>query len=130
MKKMIALGIAAWLGTTALHAQGPPAQSEQKPMSMDACKQMMSRHQQMMSEMQAMENKLDELVASMNAAPDAKAKLNAMAAVLTELVSQRRQMRERVMDMQSQMMGHMMGHMQEGPASAMQCPMMQKMRKP
>jgi hypothetical protein len=52
-----------------------------------------------------------------------------VAAVVTELVSQRRQMRERMADMQSQPMGHMMGHVQEDPASAMQCPMMQKMMK-
>lgn len=129
MKKMVVLGITVWLGTAALHAQAPPVQPEQKPMSMEACKQMMSRHQQMMSEMQAMEKKLDELVANMNAARDDKAKLGAVAVVVTELVSQRRQMRERMTDMQSQMMGHMMGHMQEGPASAVQCPMMQKMMR-
>jgi predicted metal-dependent enzyme (double-stranded beta helix superfamily) len=91
---------------------------------------MMSRHQLMMSDMQAMDKKLDELVARMNATRDEKTKLDAVAAVVTELVSQRRQMRGRMADMQSQMMGHMMGHMQEGPASAMQCPMMQQMMKP
>jgi hypothetical protein len=52
MKKMVVIGIAAaWIGTAALHAQTPAAQPGQKQtMSMEACKQMMSRHQQMISD--------------------------------------------------------------------------------
>ena len=48
-----------------------------------------------------------------------------MAAVLNELVSQRKVLRSIMMEMQPSMMAHMAHHMQPyGPKGAMDCPMM------
>jgi len=57
------------------------------------------------------------------------AKVDGMAAVINELVSQRKQMREQMMAMMPRMMGHMVQHMQSGMMSGMSksisgCPMM------
>lgn len=81
-----------------------------------------------------MDAKLDELVAKMNAAstsdaPDAMEK--PMAAVITELVAQRKAIQSMMMEMQPQMMAHMMHHRDMhgamgtmGRMGAMDCPMM------
>ena len=71
---------------------------------------MMAKHQEMMAEMESMDAKLDSLVAAMNAATGDD-KVNAMAAVLDELVKQRGAMREK---MQQKHMGMM--HDKEGEA--------------
>jgi hypothetical protein len=71
---------------------------------------MMTQRQQMMANMKTMDQKLDELVARMNAARGAE-KVDAVAAVVSELVAERTQMRGRMMAMQDRMMGHMMEHM-------------------
>ena len=65
---------------------------------------MMKMHEQMMAEMKAGDAKLDALVKDMN---DAKgdAKLNAIAAVVNELVQQHKTMHGRMGQMHQQMMG-------------------------
>jgi hypothetical protein len=59
-------------------------------------------------------------------------KLDAAAAVLTELAKQRTLLREKMTAMQSGMMSHMMDHMASGMSgrakeSMMSCPMMKEM---
>jgi hypothetical protein len=73
---------------------------EQPPNMQD----MMKMHQQMMAEMKAGDSKLDALVKEMNAA-SGEAKVNAVAAVVTELVRQQKSMHERMGQMHEQMMG-------------------------
>lgn len=63
---------------------------------MARCQQMMQMRQKMATDMPAMDQKLDRLVAQMNTA-QGQAKVDAMAAVLNELISQRKQMREEMM---------------------------------
>ena len=89
---------------------------------------MMADRQQMMADMKAMDQKLDGLVAKMNAAKGTD-KVDAVAAAVSELVAQRTQMRTRMMSMQDGMMGHMMDHMQMGAQSMGNCPMMKGMAK-
>ena len=76
----------------------PPAATAQAP-APNQNQQMM--HQKMMSEMAAMDQKLDTMVAQMNAA-QGQAKVDAMAAVINELINQRKQMREQMADMMGQ----------------------------
>jgi len=68
-----------------------------------------SERQQMMQSMTAADQRLSELVAKMNAATGDK-KVDAMAAVITELVAQRKQMQEQ-MRTQGSMMDQMMSRM-------------------
>ncbi len=117
------------------HAMGGTMMSgamsgESKPggSMMDDCKAMMAKRQAMMGEMKAMDAKLDAFVQSMNDARGSK-KVDATAAVVTELVAQRKAMRESMESMHAEMMKHMMGHMQsgmmEGTSKSMSgCPMM------
>jgi outer membrane murein-binding lipoprotein Lpp len=90
-------------------ASGPSQPHHEK--MMEKCKEMMAKHDQMEAEMKAMDARLDEKVAAMN---DAKAdqKIEAMAAVITEFASQRKEMREK------------MGQMHHGKMCMMMCPMM------
>ena len=110
------------------HAQQPQHEHQQtaaKP-SVDMaarCKGMMAQHEKMMAEMKAADQRLDELVAKMNQA-SGQGKVDATAATVTEIVAQRRMMRDRMMHMHHQMMGHMGGHMQAGAQSMAMCPMM------
>lgn len=71
---------------------------------------MMAQHQQMMGEMQAAQKKLDELVASMNAAKETE-KVDRIAAVVTEMVALHKQM---------------MAHMAAMPMMSMRGGMMQR----
>lgn len=94
------------------------------------CQEMMAMHEKMMSEMNASQEKLDKLMADMEAA-QGDAKVQAMEAVVEELVAQRKAMTSRMRSMQPRMMGHMMQHMHqamqqnEEPSEA--CPMMKQM---
>jgi hypothetical protein len=93
------------------------------------CEQMMQAHQKMMDEMKAMDARLDTLVQQMNTATG-QAKVDATAAVVTELVTQRKTMVDRMEGMHGEMMQHTTEHMQAGGADAMmKCPMMQMMHK-
>ncbi len=109
---------------------------EMKPggmMPMD-CKAMMERQDAMQAKTKAMEEQLDKLVADMNAARGSK-KIDKMAAVIDELVAQRKQMRDHMQTMMPMMMQHMMQHMQSGMMKGMMdsmasCPMMKKEASP
>jgi hypothetical protein len=96
---------------------------------MEECKAMMAKHEGMKAEMASLDARLDSLLAAMNAARGSK-KVDAAAAVLNELVAQRKGMRDHMMAMGPQMMQHMMQHgrtaMMEGMMKSMSgCPMMQ-----
>lgn len=90
------------------------------------CQAMMADREKMMTEMKAADQRLDQLVAKMNAASGAD-KVDATAAVVTEMVSQRRTMRDGMMKMEDGMMAHMAEHMQAGKDSMAQCPMLKPM---
>jgi len=117
----------------ALAAQTPQehqhaATAKAKPPSDMAakCQAMMAEREQMKTEMKAADQRLEDLVAKMNAA-SGKEKTDATAAVVNEMVAQRRAMRDGMMKMQHEMMSHMMEHMQAGKDSMAMCPMMKPM---
>ena len=118
-----------------LSAQQPPAPppGTEKPGMMGDKKMdesMMAHHKEMMAKMEAMDSRLDDLVTKMNAAKGSR-KADAVAAVVNELVAQRKQMREHMMAMQPQMMKHIMEHMHAGMMKSMsECPMMKGMAGP
>jgi len=114
--------------------QGPPKAATVKakpqagmPTDMAAkCQAMMADHEKLMKEMKAADQRLDDLVAKMKAASGTE-KVDATAAVVNEMVTQRRTMRDGMMKMEGGMMGHMMEHMQAGKDSMAVCPMMKQM---
>jgi hypothetical protein len=69
---------------------------------------MMQRHQQMMAEMQASDQKLYELVRTMNAATG-DAKITVMAQAITELARQQQASHEHMRMMEQMAMGMMSG---------------------
>jgi hypothetical protein len=90
------------------------------------CQAMMADHEKMMADMKAADERLDVLVATMNAASGLE-KADATAAVVGEMVAQRRAMRDGMMKMEHEMMAHMMEHVQAGKDSMAACPMMKAM---
>jgi Skp family chaperone for outer membrane proteins len=92
------------------------------------CEAMMVKKQEMQDKLHAMDATLDKLVAEMNAAKGSKevdAMEKPMAAVLNELVAQRKALRSTMMEMQPAMMAHEIHHMHmHGTKGAMECPMM------
>jgi len=96
------------------------------------CQAVMAKRQEMQDKLQAMDATLDKLVAEMNAAKGSKevdALEKPMAAVLNELVAQRKVFRSMMMEMQPAMMAHMMHHV-HGPKGPMDCPMMKTGKPP
>ncbi len=89
---------------------------------------MMAKRQEMRDKVRAMDAKLDQLVAEMNAAlkSDRRDALEKpMAAVINELVAERKESRSMMMEMQPAMMMHMTRYMHmQGAKDAMDCPMM------
>lgn len=137
------LAIAAALATSAALAQQsqpkPGKQAVSSPSGMmsgnmgDRCKQMMAMHTQMMADMKAMDASLDQKVAAMNVAKG-NAKVDAMAAVINEMATQRKQMMAKTSSMRDQMMAHMGEHMAQPGSTGMgqsmaQCPMMKSMKE-
>lgn len=90
------------------------------------CQVVMADHQKMMTEMKGADERLNDLVAKMNTASP-KEEANATAAVVTEMVAQRRTMMNSMAKDQQEMMAHMMEHMQAGKDSMAMCPMMKQM---
>jgi predicted transcriptional regulator len=135
----IATGIVAGCAAVVISAMpGVAGQAPQasKPMAMAKatpesgmaakCQAMMADQEKMMTEMKAADQRLDDLVSAMNAASGMQ-KADAIAAVVNEMVTQRRTMRDGMMKMQHGMMAHMMEHMQAGKDSMAMCPMMKQM---
>jgi hypothetical protein len=144
VSRTIPILLVSFVGAATLWAQPtptPPAaqkvEMSGKPGMMDEKKMdesMMAQHKEMMAKMEAMDSRLDDLVTKMNAAKGSR-KADAVAAVVNELVAQRKQMREHMMAMQPQMMKHMMEHMHAGMKKGMMesmsdCPMMKGMAGP
>jgi hypothetical protein len=123
----------AAMAPAAAHGQagGPAAKSEHhgaehgatqhQAGKMGHCPQMQGMHEQKMADMKAMDARLDEKLAAMNAAKG-DAKIDAMAAVITELASQRKAMQQKMASHHGER-GHKMGH--QGMKSEDDCPMMQ-----
>ena len=89
----------------------------------DKCQAMMAERETMMTALKAADQRLDDLVAKMNTAAGME-KMAATANVVTEMVTERRTMRDGMMKMQEGMMSHMMEHMQAGTGPMAMCPMM------
>ena len=91
------------------------------------CEAMAVEHDGMMTRMKMMDETLNRLVVAMNAA-DAANKVNAMSAVVNELVTQRQAMHGMNSMMQGKMMSHMNEHMKSGTMGSMaDCPMTHSM---
>ena len=138
MKTIMTAMVAGYLAVVMSAVPGLAAQTPQehkhaatdkaKPASGMAAKDhaMMAEREKMMADMKAADQRLDDLVVTMNGASGME-KVAATAAVVTEMVTQRRTMRGGMMNMQQGMMGHMMEHMQAGKGSMAMCPMMKQM---
>ena len=112
--------------TPTKHQHAVPAKATPQA-GMDAkCQAMMAEKQTMMADMKAADQRMDGLVATMNAA-SGMAKADATTAVVSEMVTQQRTMRDSTMKMDQDMMAHMMEHMQAGKDSMGACPMMKQM---
>ncbi len=125
----VVIAPSAGVAAQAAPAHQHPATAQAKPASgMDAkCQAMMAEHDKMMADTKAADVRLDGLVATMNAATG-QTKVDATAAVVSEMVAQRKAMRDGMMTMQADMMSHMMEHMQDGKDSMAMCPMMKMMK--
>ncbi|MDX1999506.1 MAG: hypothetical protein SF066_17445 [Thermoanaerobaculia bacterium] len=128
----LAFGAAATTPPTPV-ARMPP-QADTTPLSAEMkaeCKAMTAKYQEMNDRQAAMDITLDKLVEAMNAArtsTDPGALGRTMAAVVNELVAQRKVSRRMVADMQPLMMAHQMHHAgKNGTAGEMTCPMMTAM---
>lgn len=130
----LVVGMAAAISASpALAAQASPAhqhpatETATPPPDMAAkCQAMMADQEKMMAEMKAADLRLDGLVAQMNTATG-QPKVDATAAVVSEMIAQRKTMRDGMMKMQPGMMAHMAEHMQAGKESMAMCPMMKHM---
>lgn len=93
------------------------------------CEKMMDEHENLKKIMKNMDDKLNKLVEEMNKASQNK-KLEAVVAVINELVKQRRTLHERMMTMQPMMMNPTTMHKQNNEKhSMMNCPMMKKTKE-
>lgn len=108
-------------------AQNPDQPTMSRQQMQEKCQEMMVKHQEMREEMAAMDARLEELVQQMNAATG-EARVDAMAAVINELIEQRREMHDMMAEMGPGMMGHMMMHMDPEMMEdgEMICPMMRR----
>jgi membrane protein involved in colicin uptake len=123
---VIAMAAAPGLAAQAAHDAHHPAAATVKAPDMAAkCQAMMAEHEKMMADMKAADQRLDDLVATMNTASGAE-KTAATATVVTEMVTQDRTRRDGMMKMHQEMMSHMMEHMQAGKESMANCPMMKQ----
>lgn len=120
--RMILIAAVLTIPSAAVFGQTEAPKPMQQPMN-PACQAMMQQMQTMQQQMKTMDDRLDKLVAGMNAASGPE-RVDAMAAVINELVNQRKQMET----MMPAMMQHMTEHMQAGMKgdSMANCPMMKQ----
>ena len=132
MKSVVRFGfalvaaLAIWIPIQAESVTPPESKMMMKGEKMENNQGMMQQHQAMMAEMQAQDAELAAKVAEMNSAPADK-KLNLMAAIVTRLVEQRKNMAARMGTMQGEMMKCMGDSMPMDPESPMPHPMMKGM---
>lgn len=125
----VVLGVRAQTSPHAGH--GPEASDTHAEMKAE-CQAMMAKKKAIEDQRQVMDATLDKLVAEMNAAKGPKevgAMELAIAAVINELVAQRKASRSLDHEKEPTMMAHMGHHMDKhgkkgGMAGAMDCPMM------
>ncbi len=125
-------GFAQAPAPTPHHPQGTAMSASKEGGMMAECQAMKAKHHEMMDKQMSMDATLDKLVTAMNAAAGDKkadAMEKPMAAVLNELVAQRKTMHAMMMEMEPKMMDHMMRHMEmQGEGGGMKgmsdCPMM------
>jgi hypothetical protein len=123
----IVISAAPGLEAQTPHEQHTPTAQAKPASGMEAkCQAMMAEKEKMMADMKVADQRIDDLVATMNTASGMD-KMAATAAVVSEMVTQDRTMRDGMMKMQEDMMRHMMEHMQAGTASMASCPMMKQM---
>ena len=123
----VVISAAPGLAAQTPHEQHTATAKAKPPSGMEAkCQAMMAEKEKMMADVKVADQRLDDLVATMNTASGMD-KMAATAAVVSEMVTQRRTMRDGMMKMQEDMMGHMMEHMRAGTASMASCPMMKQM---
>jgi len=89
--------------STSVAAQSAPHSAQAREQAPSNMQDMMKMHEQMMAEMKAADTRLDALVKDMNAATG-DAKLNAVAAVVSELVRQQKSMHGHMGQMHQMMM--------------------------
>lgn len=120
----IAVGALLFVGQSAVAQATDDNGSKQIKDMPQQCQSMLVKKKERMAKMREADTQLQQKLATMNKA-QGQAKVEAMAALLTQLVNQRAEMREQMMSMSDDGMKHMMGHM--GNLEAMKnCPMMSK----
>ena len=123
----LALALSIWTPVQSQSAEPAEGQQMLKGKMTQRCQAMQEKKQKMQAEMKAQDDELTEQLARMNRAPDDE-KVGLLAAVVTQMVEQRKVMNTRKAKMQEEMMQHMMQDMQKGPDSMAQCPMMKGMK--
>ncbi len=115
LKSLLVLTLTTAVVTTTALAQQPSAPQEHGKMMSgkmagmgDQHTKMMAMHDKMMADKKAMDAKMDQKVATMNAA-QGSAKIDAMANVINEIAAQHKQMTNHMDSMHKDMMGNM-GH--------------------
>jgi hypothetical protein len=116
-KPLMCAVVVALLGLTARPGETQTTHNDPAAVKQGMGAHMMPDHQKMMADMKASQQKLDDLVAAMTRATG-NDKVDTLAAVLTELVAQHREMCERMMSGTMTMPMSMMPHTPEGAASA------------
>ena len=115
-KALMCAAVLALVVFTAHPGQAQTAPTDTAAMKPGMGAPMMAGHQKMMADMKASQQKLDDLVAAMNQATG-NDKVNKLAAVVTELVAQHREMCAHMMS-GSMMPMSMMQHTPEASAPA------------
>jgi hypothetical protein len=116
-KPLMCTAVLALVVFTARPGQAQTAHNDLAAIKQGMGAHVMADHQKMMADMQASQKKLDDLVAAMNQATGDD-KVNKMAAVVTELVAQHREMCGRMMSGNMMMPMSMMQHALEATAPA------------
>jgi hypothetical protein len=116
-KPLMCAAVLVLIVFTARPGQAQTAHNDMVVMKQGMAAHMMADHQKMMADMKASQKKLDDLIAAMNQATGDE-RVNKLAAVVSELVAQHREMCGRMMSGNMMMPMSMMQHTPEatGPA--------------
>jgi len=116
-KPLMFAAVFALVVLTARPGQAQAAHNDMAAMKQGMGAHMMADHQKMMADMKASQKKLDDLVAAMHQATGDD-KVDKLAAVVTELVAQHREMCEHMMSGKMMSPMSMMQHTPEATAPA------------
>ena len=116
-KSLMCAAVLALVVLTARPGQAQAAHNDMAAMKQGMGAHMMAYHQKMMADMKASQKRLDDLVAAMNQATGDD-KVDKLAAVVTELVAQQREMCGRMMSGNMTMPMSMMQHAPDTTAPA------------